>query len=102
MLHEFDFTVVLEPIGRRLHRERAGGSVVTEGDTEAMAMAEDAIRLVLAYRRDHGLVYSLRAESTEFMKANVYALNKCVCGLVKIVYFIACFLECEAAEILMH
>lgn len=31
--------------------------VVTEGDTEAeaLAMAEDAIRLVLAYRRDHGL-----------------------------------------------
>ena len=31
--------------------------VVTEGDSEAeaLAMAEDAIRLVLAYRRDHGI-----------------------------------------------
>jgi antitoxin HicB len=31
--------------------------IVAEGDSEAeaMAMAEDAIRAVLAYRRDHGI-----------------------------------------------
>jgi antitoxin HicB len=55
----FDFTVVLEP-------QPGGGftvsvpalpEVVTEGDTEAeaMRMAEEAIRAVLEYRRDHGL-----------------------------------------------
>jgi antitoxin HicB len=55
----FDFTVVLEP-------QEEGGftvsvpalpEVVTEGDSEAeaMAMAEEAIRAVLAYRRDHGI-----------------------------------------------
>jgi antitoxin HicB len=56
---KFDFTVVLEP-------QAAGGftvtvpalpEVVTEGDTEAeaMQMAEEAIRAVLEYRRDHGI-----------------------------------------------
>jgi antitoxin HicB len=55
----FNFTIVLEP-------QPEGGftvlvpalpEVVTEGDTEqeAIAMAEDAIRAVLAYRREHGL-----------------------------------------------
>jgi antitoxin HicB len=59
MPSSFDFTIVLEP-------QAEGGftvsvpalpEVVTEGDTEAeaMAMAEEAIRAVLAYRRDHGL-----------------------------------------------
>lgn len=59
MSDKFDFTVVLEP-------QPDGGftvsvpvlpEVVTEGDTEAeaMAMAEEAIRAVLAYRRAHGI-----------------------------------------------
>jgi len=56
---EHSYTVVLEP-------QEGGGftvtvpalpEVVTEGDTEeeALRMAEDAIRLVLDYRRDRGL-----------------------------------------------
>jgi len=59
MAKKLDFTVVLEP-------QLGGGftvsvpalpEVVTEGETEAeaMRMAEDAIKLVLAYRRDKGL-----------------------------------------------
>jgi antitoxin HicB len=59
MLASLDFTVVLEP-------QAEGGftvsvpalpEVVTEGETEAeaMAMAEEAIRVVLEYRRDHSL-----------------------------------------------
>ncbi len=59
MTQSFDFTVVLEP-------QAEGGftvsvpalpEVVTEGDTEpeALKMAEDAIRAVLEYRRDHGI-----------------------------------------------
>jgi antitoxin HicB len=54
-----DYTVVLEP-------QEGGGftvlvpalpEVVTEGDTEAEALAnaEEAIRAVLEYRRDNGL-----------------------------------------------
>lgn len=54
-----DFTVVLEP-------QPEGGfsvsvpalpEVATEGESEeeALKMAEDAIRLVLDYRREHGL-----------------------------------------------
>jgi antitoxin HicB len=54
-----DFTVVLEP-------QPGGGftvsvpalpEVVTEGESEAEAlqMAEEAIRAVLEYRRDHGM-----------------------------------------------
>jgi antitoxin HicB len=59
MSDKFDFTVILEP-------QAEGGftvsvpslpEVVTEGENEAeaMAMAEEAIRAVLAYRRDHGI-----------------------------------------------
>ncbi len=59
MPDRFDFTVMLEP------QPEGGFSVtvpalpeaVTEGDTEteALAMAEDAIRAVLEYRHDHGI-----------------------------------------------
>jgi antitoxin HicB len=56
---EYSYSVVLEP-------QEGGGftvtvpalpEVVTEGETEAeaLAMAEDAIRLVLDYRRERGL-----------------------------------------------
>lgn len=56
----YSYTVILEP-------QEEGGftvlvpalpEVVTEGDTEteALANAEEAIRAVLAYRKDHGLV----------------------------------------------
>jgi antitoxin HicB len=59
MAENFSFSVVLEP-------QRDGGftvlvpalpEVVTEGDTEqeALANAEEAIRAILAYRRDHGM-----------------------------------------------
>jgi antitoxin HicB len=59
MSDKFDFTVILEP-------QAEGGftvsvpalpEVVTEGDNEAesMAVAEEAIRAVLAYRRDQGI-----------------------------------------------
>ena len=54
-----DFTVVLEPQpeGGFTVSVPALPEVVTEGDTEgeALKMAEEAIRLVLDYRRDHGL-----------------------------------------------
>ncbi len=56
---EHEFSVVLEP-------QEGGGytvlvpalpEVVTEGDTEeeALRMVGEAIRVVLAYRRDHGI-----------------------------------------------
>ncbi len=56
---EHKYSVILEP-------QAEGGfsvlvpalpEVVTEGDTEeeALRMAEEAIRAVLTYRRDHGL-----------------------------------------------
>lgn len=55
----FDLTVVLEPQpeGGFTVSVPALPEVVTEGDTEAeaMRMAEEAIRAVLEYRRDHGL-----------------------------------------------
>jgi antitoxin HicB len=55
----FSFSVVLEP-------QQGGGftvlvpalpEVVTEGDTEheALANAQEAIRAIVAYRRDHGI-----------------------------------------------
>lgn len=63
MAKKLTYTVVLEP-------QPEGGftvvvpalpEVVTEGDSEAEAlrMAEDAIRLALEYRQDHGLVIPL-------------------------------------------
>lgn len=59
MAESHSFSVVLEP-------QEGGGytvlvpalpEVVSEGETEAEALsnAEEAIRAVLAYRRDHGL-----------------------------------------------
>lgn len=59
MTNEYSFSVVLEP-------QEGGGftvlvpalpEVVTEGETEqeALANAEEAIRAILAYRRDQGL-----------------------------------------------
>ena len=59
MSGQSDFTVVLEPQpeGGFTVSVPALPEVVTEGDSEAeaMAMAEDAIRAVLAYRRDYVL-----------------------------------------------
>ena len=60
MAENFSFSVVLEP-------QEGGGftvlvpalpEVVTEGETEqeAMTNAEEAIRAVLSYRRDNGLL----------------------------------------------
>ena len=59
MADHFSFSVVLEP-------QEGGGftvlvpalpEVVTDGDTEeeALANAGEAIRAILAYRRDHGI-----------------------------------------------
>jgi len=59
MAEDFSFSVVLEP-------QEGGGftvlvpalpEVVTEGDTEheALANAEEAIRAILAYRRENGI-----------------------------------------------
>lgn len=59
MAESYVFSVVLEP-------QEEGGftvlvpalpEVVTEGDTEneALTNAEEAIRAILAYRRDHGI-----------------------------------------------
>ena len=64
----FNFTVVLEPQpeGGFTVSVPALPEVVTEGDTEdeALAMAEDAIRLVLGYRRDNGIPIPGHAEPT--------------------------------------
>jgi antitoxin HicB len=68
MTEKLDFTVVLEP-------QPEGGfsvsvpalpEVVTEGDSEedALMMAADAIRLVLEYRRAHGLPIPADASPT--------------------------------------
>jgi antitoxin HicB len=59
MAAEYSFSIILEP-------QESGGfavlvpalpEVVTEGDTEAEALdnAREAIRAVLAFRRDHGI-----------------------------------------------
>jgi antitoxin HicB len=57
---EYSFTVVLEPQdeGGFLVIVPALPEVVTYGETqsEALAMAEDAIRLAVGYRRDNGEV----------------------------------------------
>jgi len=59
MPRSFDFTVVLEPQveGGFTVSVPALPEVVTEGDTEAeaMAMAEEAVRAVHADRGDHGI-----------------------------------------------
>jgi antitoxin HicB len=66
MTENFSFSVVLEP-------QEDGGfavlvpalpEVVTEGDTEeeALANAREAIRAILAYRRDHGIVIPADAQ----------------------------------------
>jgi antitoxin HicB len=63
-----DLIVVLElqAEGGFTVRVPALPEVVTEGDTEAeaMVMAEEAIRAVLAYRRDHSLPIPGDAEPT--------------------------------------
>ena len=59
MAEQYSFSIILEP-------QEEGGftvlvpalpEVVTEGDTEqeALANAEEAIRLIVSYRRDHGI-----------------------------------------------
>jgi antitoxin HicB len=64
----FDFTVVLEPQpeGGFTVSVPALPEVVTEGDTEAEAlqMAEEAIRAVLEYRKDHGIPIPMDAAPT--------------------------------------
>ena len=59
MSDTFNFTVVLEPQpdGGFTVSVPALPEVVTEGDSEAeaMAMAQEAISAVLAYRRDNGI-----------------------------------------------
>ena len=58
-MEKFAFSVVLEPQpeGGFTVTVPALPEVVTEGDTEeeALAMAEEAVRGVLEYRRDHGI-----------------------------------------------
>ncbi|HUK59874.1 MAG TPA: type II toxin-antitoxin system HicB family antitoxin [Stellaceae bacterium] len=55
---EYNFTIVLEPLeeGGFLVLVPALPEVVTHGESEeeAVAMAEDAIRLAVGYRRDQG------------------------------------------------
>jgi antitoxin HicB len=66
MTESFSFSVVLEP-------QEDGGftvlvpalpEVVTEGDTEeeALANVHEAIRAILAYRRDHGIAIPADAQ----------------------------------------
>ncbi|MFL9823865.1 type II toxin-antitoxin system HicB family antitoxin [Rhodoplanes sp. SY1] len=78
---EFSFSVVLEPQpdGGFTVSVPALPEVVTEGDTEAEALAnaEEGIRAILAHRRDNGLArpklgQDLRAE----LKAGVEALER--------------------------
>lgn len=62
MADALTYTVILEPQpeGGFTVRVPALHEVVTEGDTEeeAIVMAEEAIRLVLDYRRAHGIPIS--------------------------------------------
>jgi antitoxin HicB len=62
------FTIVLEPQpdGGFTVSVPALPEVVTEGDTEAeaLSMAEEAIRAVLAYRHEHGIAIPADAEPT--------------------------------------
>ena len=62
------YTVVLEPQpdGGFTVSVPALPEVVTEGDTEAeaLAMAEEAIRAILDYRRDHGIAIPADAPLT--------------------------------------
>lgn len=55
---QYEYTVVLEPQSeeRFTGTEPSLPEVVTEWDTEAEAMAEEAIRAVLADRQDHGVL----------------------------------------------
>jgi antitoxin HicB len=66
MAEDFSFSVVLEP-------QEGGGftvlvpalpEVVTEGDTEheALANAEEAIRAIVAYRRENGIAIPADAQ----------------------------------------
>lgn len=59
MASEYSYSVILEPQpdGGFAVLVPALPEVVTEGDTEdeALAMARDAVRLVLEYRREQGL-----------------------------------------------
>ncbi len=66
MPDNYSFSIVLEP-------QEGGGftvlvpalpEVVTEGDTEeqALANAQEAIRAILAFRRDHGLAIPADAQ----------------------------------------
>ena len=59
MAENFSFSVVLEPQpdGGFTVLVPALPEVITEGDTEleALANAEEAIRAILAYRRDQGM-----------------------------------------------
>jgi antitoxin HicB len=68
MSQSFDFTVVLEPQpdGGFTVRVPALPEVVTEGDseTDALAMVEEAIRMVLEYRLEHGIEISPDAPPT--------------------------------------
>ncbi len=65
MAENYSFSIILEP-------QEEGGftvlvpalpEVVTEGDTEqeALANAEEAIRAIVSYRRDHSLAIPLDA-----------------------------------------
>ncbi len=76
MAEHFSFSVVLEP-------QQDGGftvlvpalpEVVTEGDTEqeALANAEEAIRAIVAYRRDDGIAI-LADAPPEIRRVNVAA-----------------------------
>ena len=66
MAQDFSFSVILEP-------QEGGGfavlvpalpEVVTEGDTEeeALVNAQEAVRTILDYRRDHGIAIPADAQ----------------------------------------